>query len=163
MPASYSAIQTLSILSDARASSSTFVAGWESAEVNNTSDLYDDVHIEGFVTVGTTPTANTEIRIYVWGSNQSIATLTKDALDGTGSSETFGTVGIRDGIVSLIATMYVDAATSNQRYYFGAVGLAQFFGGIMPSYWGIYGSHNTGVNTNTTVGNHSMVWKGIKY
>ena len=56
------------------ATSSTFIAGRESSEVDNSSALNVDVLVQGKIRVGTTPTANTQIRVYVWDSDQSLAT-----------------------------------------------------------------------------------------
>ena len=49
-------------------SSTTFVAGRESSQIDNTTNKYIDCIVSGFVSVGTTPTANRTIAIYVWGS-----------------------------------------------------------------------------------------------
>ena len=56
------------------ASSSTFLAGRESNQIDNTTNKYIDCQVSGFVTVGTTPTANTVIAVYVWGADSSLAT-----------------------------------------------------------------------------------------
>ena len=42
--------------------------------VDNTSNKYDDVLVQGKITVGTSPTASTLILVYVWGSDTSLAT-----------------------------------------------------------------------------------------
>jgi hypothetical protein len=50
------------------ASSSTWLAGYQSDVVDNTTNKYLDYTIEGKYTVGTSPTASTEIRIYIVAS-----------------------------------------------------------------------------------------------
>jgi hypothetical protein len=45
-----------------------------------------DCIVSGFVSVGTTPTANTTISVYVWGADTSLATTPIDVLDGTDSA-----------------------------------------------------------------------------
>ena len=76
------------------ASSTTFVAGRESSEIDNTTNKYMDAMVRGKVTVGTTPTVNTQIVVYVWGSDVSLATTAIDVLDGTDSAETLTNTGV---------------------------------------------------------------------
>jgi len=143
-------------------SSSTFVAGRESTEIDNTSNLFIDALLEGFVTVGT-PTGTTgEIRVYAWASHTALSSTAKDVLDGLDSAETIVSAGVRDGFLVRIATMRVDATTSDRKYPFGPVSLAQAFG-QMPQYWGLFVTHNTGAALNSTVGNHEYKYTGIKF
>ena len=144
------------------ASSSSFVAGRESNEIDNTTSLYLDALVEGFVTVGSTPTADTEIRVYAWGSHTSLGTTAKDVLDGTNSAETLASEGVRDSFLVRIATMQVDSTVSNRTYNFGPVSLAQAFG-QMPQYWGLFVAHNTGVTLNATGTNHVFQYTGITF
>ena len=119
--------------------------------------------MQGKVTVGTTPTASTQILIYVWGSDTSLATTNLDVLDGTDSAETITSAGVRNGLLALAAVLDVDSATSNRTYWFKTFGLAQFFGGVVPKFWGLWIVHNTGVALNATGSNHEITYTGIKY
>lgn len=152
---------TLSLASIA--TSSGFTAGAESNQVDNSSTLFDDVIVQGLVTVGTTPTVNTNILVYVWGSDTSLATTPLDVLDGTDSAEALSSAGVRNGMLALAAVLDVDSTTSNRGYYAKAFGIAQFFGGVVPKFWGLFVTHNTGVNLNATGGNHVFSYTGIKY
>ena len=145
------------------ASSSTFVAGYETNEIDNTSNLYTDFLIDGFITVGTTPTANTSINIYCLGSLVSLATSAKDVFDGTASAETLTNVGVGKGFLRLVASLEVSAATSNVRLDFGAISLASLFGGNAPPFHSLFVTHNTGVNLNATGGNHAISYQGVSY
>ncbi len=145
------------------ASSSTFVAGVESTEIDNSTNRYIDAILQGKITVGTTPTINTQIQIYVWGSDQSLATSALDVLDGTDSAETLTSVGIRNGLLKLAAVLDVDATTSNRVYLMGATSVRNLFGGVMPKFWGLFITHNTGVNLNATGGNHEMYYTGVEF
>ena len=145
------------------ASSANLNAGRESDQIDNSTNKFDDALVEGMVTVGTTPTTNTSIIVYAWGSNESLATTAKDVLDGTDSDETITSAGVAAGFLKRVATMKVDSNTSNRAYYFGVDGIAQYFGGVLPKYWGLFVSHNTGVALNSTAGNHAVNYIGIKY
>lgn len=125
------------------AGSSTFVAGVESAEQDNTTDLYLDVLVEGRVTghASTAPTIGQQIQVYVWGSNVSLGTTAIDVLDGTSSAETLAHVAVRDSL-RLAAVMTVTVATAGLTYYCLPFSVAALFGGVMPKFWGLYVSHN---------------------
>jgi hypothetical protein len=160
---SYSAATTITCGVASLASSSTFVAGRESDQVDNTSNKYVDALLQGKITVGTTPTVNTQIGVWVWGSHTSLATTARDVLDGTDSAETLTSEGIRDSFLVQAAAIRVDATTSDRTYEFGPVGLASLFGGALPQFWGVFVAHNTGVALNATGGNHEFKYTGVKY
>jgi hypothetical protein len=135
------------------ASSSTWLAGYEWFVVDNTTELAFDFYVSGKITVGTTPTINTEIRIYLVGSYD--GTTWPDVFDGTPSAETVTTAGLRDGYARLAAALLVDATTSNVGYNFDLGGLRQYFGGVLPKKVAVFVAHNTGVALNATAGNHT--------
>lgn len=159
---SYSSATTITISPASTASSSTWVAGRESTEVDNTTNKYDDALVQGKITVGTTPTAATLILVYVWGSDTSAGTTNIDVIDGTDSAETLTSAGVRDGFMRLGAAINVDATTSDRVYPVGPFSVADLFG-QMPKYWGLFVTHNTGVNLNATGGNHAFTYTGIKF
>ena len=141
------------------ATSSTWVGGYESATIDNTTNLYLDYIFDGKVTVGTTPTASTEIRIYVVASVD--GTTWPDVFDGTSSAETVTSAGVLYGLGRLAAVLTVDSTTSNRAYYCAPFSVAALFGGILPPSYVIFISHNTGVNSNSTTGNHAWSYTRI--
>lgn len=145
------------------ASSATFVAGRESTQIDNTSNKYIDALVSGKVSVGTTPTANTTIVVYVWGADTSLATTAIDVLDGTDSAETLTNVGILNAL-RLGAAVSVPANTSDVAYEVLPFSVASLFGGVMPKFWGLYVAHSTAVNLrNSAVNTNSFEYVGIKY
>jgi hypothetical protein len=151
----YGASQTITISPENVASSSTFVAGVESAVIDNTSNKYVDAMVGGLWTCGATPTANTQVLIYV-GAVRDDAPTYPDVFDGTASAETLTSVGVGQGFLKLGAVINVDSNTSNRGYDVN-FSVAQLFGGIMPPKWFLFITHNTGVNSHSTAGNH--IWK----
>lgn len=140
-------------------SSSTWVAGYESDVTDNTTNLLLDYRVTGKVTVGTTPTINTEIRIYVvgiWGD----VTTWPDVFDGTTGAETVTSVGVGTGFLKLGAVMLVDATTSDRPYPFDFT-VAQLYGGVVPEKFVLFTTHNTGVALNATGGNHVFNVRGL--
>jgi len=134
------------------ATSSDWTAGYEWYVVDNSTDKSLDRLQTGQVTVGTTPTANTEIRLYAVASYD--GTTWPDVFDGTASAETVTSAGVRDGFAKLAAVLRVDSATSNRAYPF-CFPLAPLFGGMVPKKVAIFLAHNTAVNLNATAGNHT--------
>jgi hypothetical protein len=158
----YSSNTTITMDLASLATSSTFVAGRESTQIDNTSNKYIDCLVSGTVSVGTTPTANTTIAIYVYGADTSLATTPLDTLDGTDSAETLTNTGILNAL-RLGASIAVPANTSDVQYIVLPFSVATLFGGVMPKYWGLFVSHNTGVNLRSTNNTDQFDFVGIKY
>lgn len=158
----YSSNTTITMDLASLATSSTFVAGRESSQIDNTSNKYIDCLVSGTVSVGTTPTANTTIAIYVYGADTSLATTPLDTLDGTDSAETLTNTGILNAL-RLGASVAVPATTSDVQYIVLPFSVATLFGGVMPKYWGLYVAHNTGVNLRSTNNTNQFDFVGIKY
>lgn len=159
---SYRASSTITIAPENVATSSTFVAGVESNVYDNTSNKDVDVLIAGVWTSGTTPTANTQVQIWVIAIRDDTPTY-PDVFDGTSSAETATAAGALQGYGRLGAVLNVDTNTSNRAYDCSPFSVAQLFGGVMPPKFVLFITHNTAVNSNSTAGNH--VWKatGVSY
>jgi hypothetical protein len=157
----YAASSVITITLASIATSATFAAGAESTVIDNTSNKYVDAIVGGKITVGTTPTINTQILVYVFTPIDSTPTY-PDVMDGTDSVETLTSVGVGAAFLKLGAVLIVDAVTSNIAYPF-SFAVAPLFGGSMPSRWSLFVTHNTGVNLNATGGNHVIKYEGVTY
>lgn len=158
----YATSQSLSVSNlNGLASNSTFVNGWESQVIDNSSNKYVDVLLAGNVTANASvaPTANTNCLVYVWAV-QDDSTSYPDVMDGTESTETGVSVNVYSGYLKLAAVMTFDAVTS-RVYYFGPVSVAQLFGGVMPWKWGIYIAQNSG--QNLAASGNKVTITGITY
>jgi len=157
----YAASATITVAPENIASSAGWVAGVESAVIDNTTNKYVDALVGGLWTCGTTPTINKQCNIYVASVLNDTPTY-PDVFDGTSSAETLTSAGVGRGFLKLAAVLDVDATTSNRAYYC-TFSVAQLFGGVMPLKWFLYISHDSGVNSNTTAGNHVWKYTGITY
>jgi hypothetical protein len=137
------------------ATSSTLLAGYETSIIDNSSNLFLDYLIGGKVTVGTTPTINTVIEIWAFSQIEDSPTY-PDVFDGTAGAETLTSAGIKNGLLTLIAVLQVDATTSDRVYPFQGKSIRAAFGGVVPKKFGFFVTHNTGVNLNSTAGNHEL-------
>lgn len=146
------------------ASDANLLAGRESAEVDNTINLDLDHLLTGFITVGTSPTINTRIEIWI-AAPRDISGGTRiwpDVLDGTDSDETLLSNGIKFSSLRVGHAIDVDAATSDRPYPFAPFSIAALFGGVMPPWWLAFVTHNTGVALNTTAANHKLTYHRIQ-
>lgn len=145
-------------------SSATFLSGRESGAVVNTSNLFLDALVSGQITVGTSPTANTQIRVYTYAPIRIVlSTVTyPDVMDGTDSAETVTSAGILRSAFRLAAVLDVDSTTTGRAYPIRPFSVASLYGGVMPTHWGVYVAHNTGVNLHATGANHYIHYMGIE-
>lgn len=143
-------------------SSSTLVAGRESTEIDNSTNRYLDAQVMGTISVGTTPTINTQIVVFVWGSDVSLATTAIDVLDGTDSAETLTNTGVQASLARL-ATINVLAATSDIAYPVVCKSVATALGlPILPRFWGLFVAHSTVAALRATTNTNSLRFVGTK-
>jgi hypothetical protein len=141
------------------ATDANLLTGRESTSVSNTTNLYEDYLIGGKVTTGTSPTAAKQIEVWAYGSVDDTPTY-PDVFDGTESAETVTSSDIKPVALKLLAVMPT-SNTSDRSYWFGPVSLAAAFGGVVPKNFGVFVTHNTGVNLNATASNQAISYTGI--
>lgn len=146
---------------DSLASSSTWLAGLESAVIDNTSNLFVDAYLTGrFKANNSAPTAG-QIQVYVGVLLND--TEYPDVFDGTKSTETVTSADIRNSILRLASVIPTDT-TTNRIYEFAPVSVAQLFGGIMPRKWFVFVTHSMVQTLNATASAGGQCWyTGIKY
>lgn len=156
----YATPATITIAPENVATSATLVAGVESAAIDNSTDLFVDALVSGKWTAGTSPTGG-EVDIWVYAAHDETPTY-PDVIDGTSSAETFGDVNSRNSALRLAAVIAPDT-TNDQVYWVAPFSVAALFGGVMPRRWGLWITHSTGVNSNSTGGNHAWKMTGINF
>ena len=156
-PSTSSVAVTITLASLGSGAQGVFTAGRESSAISNETNLDLDHILSGKIRTGTSPTASRSINVYV-AAPQSMASGTPtwpDVLDGTDSAETFTSANVMNGIVKLAASLTVDS-TSDRDYPFSGVSVASLFGGVLPPEYVVFVAHDTGVNLNSTGGNHEI-------
>lgn len=146
------------------ASSSTRLVGRESTAVDNTTNLDLDHLLAGKIRSGAVAlTANKAIEVWVYAPvSMSAGTPTyPDVFDGTDSDETIVNDGQKASALRLAATIYPSTATGVD-YFIGPVSIASLFGGVMPPFWGVFVTHDTGQNLDSTGGNHYLHYYRIQ-
>lgn len=162
---SYSSNTAITFDISSLATSSTFVAGRESSQIDNTSNKYMDaiVNVKGIQGhASTAPTVGQMIRLFVWGADTSLATTAIDVLDGTDSAETLSHVSVLNSLHEVPAAV-VTVATANLLYYFQPFSVCEILGlRVLPKFWGLFLSHN---HTGALAASQSALfaYTGIKY
>lgn len=124
--------------------------GRQSTLISNASAKVYGAKVFVKITVGTTPTINTSIFVYLIGADD--ATTPTVSTDAAGASDAAWTaVNAR-----LLGVISVPATTSDTAYY-GVFDTGAL--GPLPAAWGIGISHNTAVNLNSTGGNHLLKYQ----
>jgi len=131
------------------ASSSDWTSGWTSASVDNTSNEYLDYLYSGTFTTHASTRQAGAINIYV------IAALNDTPLWPATASGTIGAEGAlsftdveeRDALCRLLGSILVDN-TASAIYTFPPTGIAQLFGGIVPTHHAIFIGQNCASATN---------------
>lgn len=144
MPVAQSAVIAITMDLSALPTSSSFLTGVESNQIDNTGLNYIDalLYIKGITGHATTaPAIGQSINIYVWGSDVSLATTAIDVLDGVASAETLSHAQVLNALRfggSAAATSVVAALV----YRAEPIPIAALFGGSMPKFWGLYSAQN---------------------
>lgn len=133
------------------ASSQDWSAGWTSASVSNTTNCYED-YLYGFTF--TTHASNRQagqINIYVIASLNDTPTwpATASGTIGTEGALSFTDLEERDALCRPLGSIVVDN-TASAIYTFPQTGIAQLFGGAVPTHHAIYIAQNC--STTTTAG-----------
>ena len=146
----YGAATALTITLTSLASSSAWTAGREATHIDNSTSRNIDSEITARVVVGTTPTLDTEIRIYgVQALFPDTTVVWPDTITGTNAAVTLTSTYTRDGgIKPLLGATAVDA-TSNRTYPIGCLSTAQAWG-KEPKRWTIFVTHNCVAALNAT-------------
>lgn len=155
----YGSSSNLTITLASLATDASLLVGRESSEVDNTTNRYVDYLLSGKITTGTSPTASKFIEVHVVGLMDD--STYPSVFDGTDSAETV-TAAVKSGVCRQAAS--IDTTnTSDVTYYFGPVSVASLFGGVMPKKFVVFVTHNTGVNLNSTTGNHQITVTPVYY
>lgn len=158
----YGTPTTVTIDLSSLAESATWVAGRESNEVDNSSNLFVDVIIDNPLGIVATPTATgQELRVYCWGQETAASASAISTLVGVDAARTISLDALQ--ALRLGALIGTTAASGTLTHYFSPFSVASLFGGVMPKYWGIYVAHNIGTADLGATQSAKIRMTGIKY
>lgn len=143
---------------DGIASSATWVAGWESGAIDNSSNLYEDYIINAVIQAESAGLAAGEIRVYLVAELND--TTWPDVFDGTESTETVTDTEVRDAICRLGASTATDTTVS-RTYYLNIPSVAFVFNGTVPRKFVVFIAQSTGAALETTGDPNQVYVKGV--
>lgn len=129
------------------ATSATWVAGWTSGTIDNTSNLYLDYAVTGKITVAAAGLSAGEIRISVYRmlDDTNWPDLFSAGTEGTEGTATIHDVNMRDhGLV--VGDVAATDTTASQVYHLEIPSVAALFGGNLPAKFALFIAHSTGAN-----------------
>lgn len=145
------------------ASDTNLLAGRESDVIDNRTNLDIDHLVGGWIKLGTSPTASRVVEVWAFAPLKGASgTFTyPDVMDGTDSNETITSANVKAaGWLKQVASMTTDA-TTGLVLPFGPVSIRSLFG-AMPPLYGLFVVHSSGVNLDSTAGNHYIGYQRIQ-
>lgn len=131
-------------------SSSTFIGGWTSDSVDNTTNLAVDYLVSGQFTTESTNRQAGFIYVYAYAAFNDTPTwpdLFSSGTEGSVGAATVHDTEQRDSGMRLLAAINVDNGAS-EVYAFAPTSIAQLFGGVVPAYWALFVTSNAATSTN---------------
>lgn len=138
---------------------------WRQSAVvdNDVTNKFLDALVGGSIQVGAV-TADGTIDVYAYGSYDD--TNFSGGVGSTDQAITWGTTGSTsvEGFrqLMLLGQIVVDTTDDNNDILFGPFSVAEVFGGLLPTKWGIVIENNTGVALNATGTNNEVQFTGLK-
>lgn len=147
---------------NALASSSTLLAGAQSDQIDNTSNLYDDILLSGSFKMGTTPTVNTEVDVWVVACSDASSAY-PDVITGAGTAaKTWTSANVRNAGGKLLKSLLVDA-TTGRVFYLSNESVAALFGGVLPQKFVVFITQNTAASLDASSSGGQMNYLGVQY
>lgn len=135
--------------------SSTVGVGRASTVVDNTTNLFSDVEINGFIKSNAAGTSTTGfVNIYLYGTADGGTTYTENAT-GTDAGLTL----TQPTNAQLIGQINVVA--NGITYKFGPICPVATLGGRLPDHWGIIVVNSSGAALDSTGANHAVKYQGV--
>ena len=139
------------------ATSATFIAGQQSSARDATTDNFLDYLVGGKVVTGITPTAGS-IRVYLWGAFDDSGTDADFPKPIVGATGPLNLVDVeRLGVSVRLFEEMPTNTTPDEEYSFSPKGIASYFGGIIPTRWGVFVTHDTVANLQNTGANSAGI------
>lgn len=145
-PSDTSLVLTIGLAGLATNSAGVYTIGRESTAVSNLVNQDIDHMLSGRITLGTSPTNNRFLGVWVYAPAYLTAGVPTypDVLDGTDSDETLTSSSVQNGMLRL-AWGVTTENVSNRTYWMPPVSIAGLFNNVMPPFWGVFVAHDTGV------------------
>ncbi len=146
----FQAVQTMVVTNYVSLGNSA-TAGWGSAYVDNSSDLYLDALVMAvFPAVNTAPANNKAVYFFAFGGNDTTDFTTNGAAANAGTQGTMTYPNVTSSPIVMPRIGVAPYTTQNVAFKYGPFTVAKAFGGILPNYWGLGAINYTGMTLSAT-------------
>ncbi|HYM69029.1 MAG TPA: hypothetical protein VEZ44_05485 [bacterium] len=154
---SYGTNTAITITLTSLANSTSLSLGYrQSAAVDNSTNLFGDVHIYGHAQSNAAPTANNTYTIFLYWSNDGGTTYTNGA---SGSDATYTQP---DSDANMVARVDSVLTAVNQAFNFPGISFCRAAGLLfLPQKWGIIFKNGSGQALDGTAGHHVFSYQGV--
>jgi hypothetical protein len=150
-----SALQTFTV-DNLHSLASSVTAGWQSAVVDNTSDLYLDALVMVVLDFANTAPANDKaVYLYAYGGLES-GVYTNPASGSEGAITLASIAANPQNLKPLGAIPY---STQDEIAEGGPFSVAAAFGGVLPPYWGVVLMNYSGAALHSS--GNTVKWRGV--
>jgi hypothetical protein len=150
----YSSENTLTV-TNLHSLASSATAGWQSAAIDNTSNLYIDAHLFVVLDFANTAPANSK-GVFVFAYGGLDTTYTNPA---SGSEGTITLPDVTANQLSLKQIGFVPYVTQDEVVEYGPISVAAGFGGVLPAKWGIVLMNHSGAALAASA--NIVTWRGL--
>lgn len=152
----YSAVQTM-VVTALQSLASSATAGWQSAVVDNTTDLYEDALVQVILDfANTAPSADKCAYVFAYSG---LETAYADPASGTEGSITLATIASNPQAFRQIGT--VPYNTQDAVVESSVMSVAAAFGGVLPPKWGIVVMNYSGAALAGS--GNTVKWMGVTH
>lgn len=156
MALSYSAVQTMTV-TNLHSLASSATAAWQSDVVDNSTDLYEDAHVQVVLDFANTAAANDKCA-YVM-AYAGLETTYSNPASGTQGAITL--TNITNTGQNLRMVGIIPYTTADEVAESGIMSVASAFGGILPIKWGLVIVNYSGAALAAS--GNTVKWRGVKH
>ena len=152
--AAFGTVQSMTV-TNLHSLASSQTAGWQSAVVDNTTDLYLDALVQVVLDFANTAPANDKAAyVYAYGGLDTTYTDPASGSEGAITLTNIGTTGNNIRLIGTLAYETADAVIESQPF-----SVAAAFGGVLPPKWGIVIMNYTGAALAAS--GNSVSYRGV--
>lgn len=151
--AAFTAVQTMTV-TNLHSLASSATAGWQSAVVDNTSNLYLDALVQVVLDFANTAPANDKAAyVFAYGGLDTTYTDPASGSEGTITLTSISTTSQNMRLIGRLAYETADAVIESQPF-----SVAAAFGGILPPKWGVVVMNFSGAALAAS--GNTVTWRG---
>lgn len=151
----YSSVQTMTV-TNLHSLANSATAGWQSAVVDNTANLYEDAQVFVELDFANTAAANSRAAFVYAYAGIETGVYTNPA---SGSEGTITLPDVTANALSVRRIGTLPYVTTDEKVENGPFSVAQAYGGILPPFWGVVIINHSGAALAASA--NTVKWRGV--